>query len=215
MAKRTGSPNYVEFPFDKEVVVTLREDRGSLRSNHMGDYFLRHFQDDLFSCCSPDLERRILDIGARAGSVVSITKEKYGRSAVWVVKLLGSAAPEPAKPQPVKANGHSNGHAAPVDHAWRDLPAEKYAPSNNAPDRSKTNGNGSTPHTLEDQLKASIAMVQAEKPREAKNLLERAAVAAVDCAIFIESYAAQHGRPFTVPAESIAAWASTLFINAR
>jgi hypothetical protein len=202
MSRRNGSPNYVEFQFDKEVVVTLREDRGAIRSNHMGDYFLRHFQDDLFSCCSPDLERRILDVGARAGSVVSITKEKYGRSAVWVVKLLGASTVSPTKQyEPAKANGH----AAAVDHAWNDLPAEKYAPAPNG-----------TPHTLEDQLRASIAAVQAvEALREPKNLLERAAQAAVDCAIFAESYAAQHGKLLQIPADSICAWASTLFINAR
>jgi hypothetical protein len=206
MPKRNGSPNYVEFPFDREVTLTLAEDRGKLAENDYGEYFLRKFDDGRFTCANPDLERRLIDAGAHRGSVVSITKEKYGRSAVWVVKLLGSGSSEQAKPQPVKANGHANGHTNGVDHAWRDLPAEKYA----AP-----NGNGSTPHTLEDQLKASIAQVQAEKPREPKNLLERCAVAAVDAALFVESYAAQQGRPLTVPAESIAAWASTLFINAR
>jgi len=204
MARRNGSPNYVEFPFGREVTLTLAEDRGKLAANDYGEYFLRKFDDGRFTCANPDLERRIIDSGARTGSVVSITKEKYGRSAVWVVKLLGAQQPEPAKAGPIKANGH----AAAVDHAWRDLPAEKYA--------SASNGNGSTPHTLEDQLKASIAQVQAEKAsREPKNLLERCAVAAVDAALFVESYAAEHGRALTVPAESIAAWASTLLINAR
>jgi hypothetical protein len=216
MSRRNGSPNYVEFQFDREVTLTLAEDRGRLSQNDYGEYFLRKFDDGRFTCANPDLERRLLDVGAKAGSAVSITKEKYGRSAVWVVKLMGSnMKPDPVKVQPIKANGHANGHAAAVDHAWRELPAEKYT----AP-----NGNGSTPHTLEDQLKASIAQVHAsaaesvkalDVPREPKNLLERCAVAAVDAALFVESYAAEHGRPLTVPVESIAAWASTLFINAH
>ncbi len=211
MSRKNGSPNYLAFEYDKEVTVTLAEDRGRLSSNDYGEFFARNFADGRFTCASPDLERRLIDSGARRGSVVSITKEKYGRSALWVVKLLGSnMLKEPAKPATVKANGngHTNGHAAAIDHAWNDLPAEKYAPA--------PNGNGSTPHTLEDQLKASIAAVQAvEELREPKNLLERAAQAAVDCAIFAESYAAKQGKLLQIPADSICAWASTLFINAR
>src|ERR1700676_3351983 len=77
MARKNGSPNYVEFPFDKEMVVTLAEDRGRLSENDYGEYFLRKFDDGRFTCANPDLERRIIDTGARRGSVVSITKEKY------------------------------------------------------------------------------------------------------------------------------------------
>ena len=54
-------------------------------------------------------------------------------------------------------------------------------------------------------------MQAVEELREPKNLLERATQAAVDCAIFAESYAAKQGKVLTIPSESAAA----LFINAR
>jgi hypothetical protein len=196
MARKNGSPNYLAFGPD-EITVIPEEDRGKLSENDYGPYFLRHWQDGRFSCMPEEAERRLLDCSVKAGVPVGITKMQYGKSAVWKVRVIGA--------EPVAVKAHKPTHA-PVDYAWNDLPAEKYA---------ALNGNGSTPHTLEDQLKASIAQVKAEKPREPKNLLERCAVAAVDAALFVESYAAQQGRPLAVPAESIAAWASTLFINAR
>jgi hypothetical protein len=197
MARRNGSPNYLAFA-PEEVIVIPQEDRGKLAENSYGPYFLRHWQDGRFSCMPEEAERRLLDCGVRAGVPVGITKMQYGKSAVWKVRVIG------AGPVTIEAK-HANGHATPAEVTRSPIPESKYAP---AP-------NGNTPHTLEDQLRASIAQVQAEKPREPKNLLERCAVAAVDAALFVESYAAQHGRPLTVPAESIAAWASTLLINAH
>ncbi len=200
MARKSSKPNYRTFS-DVETVVVPKTDRGQLRRNDAGEFFARDWTDGTFSCCSDELERRLLDVGVKAGVPVGIRRERYhGNSVIWHVRLLGASTVSPPKQQ-------TNGHATPADVTWANLPSEKYAPM--------PASNGHTPNTLEDQLKASIALVQAEKPREPKNLLERAAVAAVDAAIFVEGYAAKHGRPFTVPAESIAAWASTLFINAR
>ena len=195
MARKNGSPNYLAFEYDKEVVVTLKEDRGRLSENDYGEFFARNFADGRFTCASPDLERRLLDVGAKAGSVVSITKERYGRSAVWIVKLLGS-------------NGHTNGHAPAVDHAWRDLPAEKYsAPADDG---------------LVAKLAESVAMVQTEKVKAATpatdsqlNLMARCGCAAVDAALAVQAYAASKGLPLKFNEQSISAWSSTMYINAK
>jgi hypothetical protein len=174
MARRNGSSNYLAFEYDKEVTVTLTEDRGRLSRNDFGEFFARNFGDGRFTCASPDLERRLLDVGARAGSVVSIRKERYGRSAVWNVKLLG-ASQNPA-------NGHDNG----VDHAWNDLPAEKYAPS--PPDGD-----------LVAKLAESVAMVEAAKvapaPQHAQPIAGLAGcfVAAIDSLIVARDYAQSKG----------------------
>jgi hypothetical protein len=205
MSRKNGSPNYLSFEYDREVVVTLAEDRGRLSSNDYGEFFARNFADGRFTCASPDLERRLIDSGARRGSVVSITKEKYGRSAVWLVKLLGSA--DAAKPQPVKTNGHTNGHGS---NAWDDLPAEKYAPS-------------PADAQLEEKLRESIAMVQTTEAVKAAtpatdsqlNLMARCGCAAVDAALAVQAYAASKGLPLKFNEQSISAWSSTMYINAK
>ena len=70
-------PNYVKFS-KQETVVTLAEDRGTLKTNTYGEYFLRMFADGRFCCAASDLERKLIDAGLRAGSTVGITCEKYG-----------------------------------------------------------------------------------------------------------------------------------------
>jgi hypothetical protein len=209
MSRRNGSPNYVEFPFDREVTVTLAEDRGRLSQNDYGEYFLRKFDDGRFTCANPDLERRILDSGARRGSAVSITKEKYGRSAVWVVKLMGSnMKPDPVKVQPIKANGHTNGHSS---NAWDDLPHSPIPESKYTPAPADAQ--------LEEKLRESIAAVEAEKtaplvqPNQTSSLLTTCAIAAIEAAQAAEAYAVAHGFPLKFREDQIQAWASTLYIQ--
>jgi hypothetical protein len=199
MARKNGSPNYLAFEYDKEVVVTLKEDRGRLSENDYGEFFARNFADGRFTCASPDLERRLLDVGAKAGSVVSITKERYGRSAVWVVKLLGAS------------QNHQNGHANGVDHAWNDLPAEKYAPS-------PADGD------LVAKLAESVAMVEASKVSPAiskstcqqtqvDDLLTRCLIAAIDSAKAAQSHASAIGFPLVFGPDQVEALAACLYIQ--
>lgn len=202
MARKNGSsPNYVQFG-PEEIIVIPQEDRGKLSENDYGPYFLRHWQDSKFSCLSEDCERRLIDCGVRAGVPVGITKMQYGKSAIWKVRVIGG---EPSKPQPIRTNGHANG----VDHAWNDLPAEKYAqPAADA--------------QLEEKLRESVAMVQTEKVKAATpatdsqlNLMARCGCAAVDAALAVQAYAASKGLPLKFNEQSISAWSSTMYINAK
>lgn len=206
MARKNGSsPNYVQFG-PEEIIVIPQEDRGKLSENDYGPYFLRHWQDSKFSCLSEGCERRLIDCGVRAGVPVGITKMQYGKSAIWKVRVIDNA-----KPQPIRTNGHAKGHGS---NAWDDLPhspipeAKFSAPAANG-----------TPHTLEEQLKASIDHVQAAKaampvqPVPVSDMLTRCAIAAINAARSAEAYASSQGYHVKFREEQIAGWTSTLFIN--
>lgn len=199
MSRKNGSPNYLQFG-PEEIIVIPQEDRGKLAENDYGPYFLRHWQDGRFSCMSEDAERRLLDCGIRAGVPVGITKMQYGKSAIWKVRVIDGA-----KPQPVKANGHTNGHATPAEVTWANLPSEKYSQS-------------PADAQLEEKLRESIAAVQVAKAAPATddglNLMARCGCAAVDAAIAVTAYAAGKGLPLKFNESSIQSWASTMFINA-
>ena len=94
MKRGSANPNYVEFS-DKETAVVLAEDRGQLRTNSYGDFFLRKFADGRFTCASPDLERQLIDSGARAGTPVAIIRSKYAGSTIWKVRLLAERVSMP------------------------------------------------------------------------------------------------------------------------
>jgi hypothetical protein len=203
------SLNYLSFPFG-ETTVTLAEDRGKLGMNQWGEFFSRNFLEPAgkFSCCSPDLERLIVDSGAKRGSVISVVKEKYGASAIWRVKLLGTA---PTPITATKTNGHANGHATPAEVTWANLPSEKYAAAQ-------------ADAQLEEKLRESIAMVEAAKenvkaatpaPDSQLNLMARCGCAAVDAALAVQAYAASKGLPLKFNEQSISAWSSTMYINAK
>jgi hypothetical protein len=189
-------PNYVKFS-KQETVVTLAEDRGTLKTNTYGEYFLRKFTDGRFCCAAPDLERQLIDAGLRAGATVGITCEKYGKSNIWKVRIV-AAAPGP------QAVTHKTWPNHPIR---RELPPEKYAPSSSAAP------------PLEEQLQASIDHVDAQRKPPASevgpvtSLLTRCAIAAIDAAAVAEAYAVARGFPLKFREEQVQAWASTLYIG--
>jgi hypothetical protein len=170
-------PNYVKFS-KQETVVVLAEDRGTLKTNTYGEYFLRKFTDGRFCCAAPELERKLVDAGIRAGATVGITCEKYGQSHIWKVRIV---APAPG-PQAVQ---HKTWPNHPVR---RELPPEKYAslPSAQPP--------------LEEQLKQSIAHVEAQKKPVASegiaplnSSMAGCFISAIDALITAKDYAQSKG----------------------
>jgi len=169
--------NYVKFS-RQETVVTLAEDRGTLKTNSYGEYFLRKFTDGRFCCAAPELERQLIDAGLRAGATVGITCEKYGKSNIWKLRIL---APAPG-PQAVQ---HKTWPNHPVR---RELPPEKYALSPSAAP------------PLEEQLKASIDHVEAQKKpvaSEGMSVLNSSMagcfISAIDSLIAARDYAQSKG----------------------
>lgn len=199
MSRKASNPNYVEFS-KSETVVVLADDRGQLRTNQYGDFFLRKFEGERFTCASPELERQILDSGARAGMTIGITRNGYNGSTVWKVRLLSEPISTPREHKTWPNHPVKRPNGAPL------LPAEKFAPS-------PANEN------LEAQLAASIAHVQAERAApeaqeaQVNDLLTRCAIAAIDAAKAAEAYAAAHGFPLKFREDQIQAWASALYIQ--
>jgi hypothetical protein len=198
---RKANINYVEFSA-KETIVTLAEDRGQAKENGYGPYFLRNFEGKRFTCANPDLERCLIDSGARAGMPVGITREKYGQGSIWKVRILGEV------PGPQSVPSHKSWPNHPVH---RELPPEKYAPSPTTP-----------PPDLVPVLAASIAHIEAQKKPAASaatstgpvtSLLTKCAIAAIDAAAAAEAYAVARGFPLKFREEQVQAWASTLYIG--
>jgi len=111
MRRHSKNPNYVSFSCAETVVVFSR-DRGELRTNDMGEFFLREMTDGRFTCASPDLERQLIDTGVRAGVPVGITRTTYNRRVTWKVRRIG----QPVAEMPRERKASSRG-----------IPAEKYA----------------------------------------------------------------------------------------
>lgn len=194
-------PNYVKFG-KTETVVTLAEDRGILKTNTYGEYFHRKFTDGRFCCAAPELERKLIDLGVRAGATVGITSERHGQSSIWIVRVI-EAAPGP---QAVQRRSWPN-HPVKRPDA---IPSQKYAaPAGELP-----------PADLTEQLQASIEHVAAQKAAPGAppsgpvtSLLTKCAIAAIDAAAAAEAYAVARGFPLKFREEQVQAWASTLYIG--
>lgn len=83
--RKASNPNYVKFT-SSETVVTFLADRGQLRHNDSGDFFYREFADGRFTCIGEDLERKLINLGYRAGQPVGITRATYNRAVIWKVR---------------------------------------------------------------------------------------------------------------------------------
>ena len=85
---------HVEFSNRGETVVAFSHDRGVLKTNTWGDYFFRGTTDNRFCCCSPELERKLIDMGVIAGERVAIRKTTRGRIATWEVRRMDAPVAE-------------------------------------------------------------------------------------------------------------------------
>jgi hypothetical protein len=148
--RERSNPNYLKFGKD-EMILQFAHDRGELRTNDYGEYFLRETMDGRFTCASPELERRLLDAGYTANQRVGITKATHNRSVIWKVRLIDppvvmnaprvteAAAPVPAtppaprpaiaRPAPIPESKYAS--AAPPA-AWPEVEAEATPPDTRA-----------------------------------------------------------------------------------
>jgi hypothetical protein len=118
---KSRNPQNVEFSNRDETIVAFSHDRGVLKSNSFGDYFFRGTTDNRFCCCSEDLERKLIDMGIRAGERVSIKKITRNRIATWEVKRLDALA----EARPIQAPRKTWPNNGKVHHA--PIPESKYA----------------------------------------------------------------------------------------
>jgi hypothetical protein len=144
--RSVSNPNYVKFS-KTETVVVFSEDRGELRTNDAGEFFFRKMTDGRFTCASPDLERRLIDSGYRAGQQVAIACEYRNRAAIWKVRIIRPVAALPAP---------TNDREPAVTSRRAPIPDSKYAPDPNWTD-------------LTEGLGASVAAAKPANGNPAKN----------------------------------------------
>ena len=129
--RKASNPNYIKFGKD-ELILQFTHDRGELRTNDYGEYFLRETMDGRFTCASPDLERRLVDLGYTANQRVGITQERHNRAVIWRVRLIDPPVvmtPRPVETRPVEATPAAAPAARAVAAAPRvaPIPENKYA----------------------------------------------------------------------------------------
>jgi len=210
--RRAKNPNYVQFS-KTETVVAFTSDRGVLRRNDHGDFFLRYLSDGRFTCCGEDLERRLLDIHYRAGEQVGITRALYNRSVIWKVRRIREVTTIAHANGAAKANGIPDSkYARPeppaiqweglVVNAAADAVVERIAPA--------ALGASSEP---EAQAQQNITATAQRKPQQA-SLIMRCARTAVEAAAEASALAKELGLDVTLGASEIQALISTLYIQA-
>lgn len=217
----TSNPNYVKFG-PTEILARFATDRGELKTNGNGDYFFRGFADGRrFACLNVDLERRLVDLGYRAGDLVGITRQTRNRAAIWVVRLVEEsaadasgtavraagpiAAPEPANPSRPPAPTRAIA-TRPVP-----IPETKYAPP--APSWAELDAPAAPK-----PVARAIESRPAEAPlaggiKHVSGLLLACLCAAIEAARDAQVYANNNGFPLTFSADQVQDLASTVYIQ--
>jgi hypothetical protein len=210
------NPNYVKFT-RTEMIVAFSADRGELRTNDNGEFFFRKMTDGRFTCASPDLERRLIDSGYRAGDKVAIAVQYHNKAAIWKVRVIRPVAQISERVtgavRPLPASKYA---ASPV---WDDLaeglqasvaaiqPANGGSPAKNAP-----------PATH--QAPAMATETQQNEPSirpivhtQMSACLKSCLLAAIDAVRDAHVYAASIGLPIKFTEPEIQDLASTLYIQ--
>jgi hypothetical protein len=200
---KSRNPLHVEFG-NRETIIAFSHDRGALKSNAFGDYFFRGTTDNRFCCCSEDLERKLIDMGIRAGERVSIKKVTRDRIATWEVRRLDA----PAETQPVPTARKTWPHNGHVQD--KPIPVDKYAPPVSFPECEPAL---EPPVTLTPTPEATPAGAAQSDGSSSDSLLTRALCEAIDAAKAGQAHAAAIGFPLTFSSSDIQDLASTIFIQ--
>ena len=211
MSRKAKNPNYLTFSAT-ETIVTLMEDRGQLRTNDMGDFFMRNLIVDgaeKFTCASPDLERQLIDLGVAKGMMVGITREQYGRSVIWKVRRIGETVPFR---RPTNAPAHR-----PAARNHEPFPSEKYA-SQEPPVQAFPEVEEAAPaRNLTEASLAPARTVQQTAPTQtitaSDNLLARCLCEAVDAVQIAQKYATDRGYAVAFGAPEVERIGVSIFIE--
>ena len=209
MSRKATNPNYVTFG-KTETVVMFKTDRGQLRSNDMGDFFLREMVDGRFTCASPDLERVLVSAGVRAGIPIGVTRETHGRSVIWKARLVGNTVEMPspnwvAQRKPAAAL------------AKRDVfPPEKYAHPE-PPALAFPEVEAPTPARVMTEAPTSAVAVEQRPDGQhittSDNLLARCLCEAVDAVQVAQRYATERGYAVAFGAPEVERIGVSIFIE--
>lgn len=227
MNKNPTNPNYIQFG-PSEMIVQFATDKGELRTNTTGEYFYRKFAggptERRFICANPDLERRLIDVGYRAGERVGISRQTRNRSVIWVVRLIDRLVDAPIAPPPTLKRTPPPLPVLPVPQAAPTpgqpgtsrqlpaprLPAEKYAAPPTAWPEMEPYGNGHAPKPVARAQDNHAAPTPSD---QTKQQLKEYLFDAVDIVIEAQAYAAKSGLLFTPAFAEIQDIATSLFIQ--
>lgn len=223
--RKASNPRYLQFT-RQETVVAFSTDRGQLRTNDNGEFFFRETPDGRFTCCSPDLERRLLNLNYHASEQVGITREPYGRSVIWKVRRIGAPVAEMPQPKsasrkpPARSNGFPKRLYAKVDTAANENDQAKAFPST-APQHPAGNSGleANQPITpavaVQGPAREGPILAAPAMQSSSSNLITRCLVAAVDAAATATVHAKHIGFDLSFGPAEVERIAVTLYIQAQ
>jgi hypothetical protein len=204
----TSNPNYIKFG-PAETIVVFSTDRGELKTNTNGDYFYRSMADRRFCCVNPDLERKLLDLGYRAGEQVGIARQTRNRVVVWNVRML--SVPVEAAPAPPTAI-----RPAPRPTAKRTpppLPEAKYAPPPPVAWPETEHAAPASPKPPARAIDARSSANALPGLDEVVDMMQECLYRAVEVAQRTQARATERGFPLTFSAGDVQDLASTIYIQ--
>ena len=208
--RKAKSINYVTFGPTERVVI-FATDRGQLRSNDSGQFFFRKFTDGKFTCCSPDLERQLIDSGVRAGQPIGITRALYNRCVTWKVRAIGQLAEMPA---PVPSSTTRKPQAKPSSGLPEQLYAKPEPPApvwDDVQNATGANGVVQSAPSATGQTNG-VQHTEAITPADG-GLLGRCLVQALDACKVAQAHAATIGMAMTFDSGDIERMAVSLLIE--
>ena len=209
---KTSNPNFVKFG-PTEMIVQFSTDRGEMKTSDNGEYFFRGMTDRRFCFVNPDLERKLIDLGYRAGERVGITRQVRNRMAVWAVRLIDAeagpgVAEAPAPPTAIRPAPRPTAKRTPPP-----LPDAKYAPPPVAWPETEAPA-PATPkpvaRAIENRPASSIAMAGID---ELCGAMERCLLKAVDMMAAAQKHAVAQGFSITFQGSDLQDLASTIYIQ--
>jgi hypothetical protein len=163
-----------------------------------------------------DLERRLVDLGYRAGELVGITRQTRNRAAIWAVRLVEESAADaigtsvrPA-PGPIAAPANptraiATRPAPPIPESKYAAPAPSWPELENAPALPKPAARAIENRPAEAPQAAGVAHLS--------GILRTCLCAAIEAARDAQVYANKNGFPLTFSADQVQDLASTLCIQ--
>ena len=197
----------VQFHNGETELVTLRFDSGKLTPGRYGDQYMFGLEDGRIMFVEPAVNAQIVELGARRGDTIGITKrsEKQGRSTVtnWDVEIVQAATDEneppdwARQPEPARTPERMDGYKP---YAARTEQRQAPAPVETRIERQPVR-------------EVSQAQAAASSPASERDQLLRCLIHAIDAARLASRYAADQGQPVQFGGEDIRALALSVFIG--
>jgi hypothetical protein len=207
---------HVEFSNRSETIVAFSHDRGVLKTNAWGDYFFRGTTDNRFCCCSPELERKLIDMDIHAGERVGISKSLRNRVVTWHVRRLDAPSTDPPTTEPPSARANVRVIHTPIpDSKYAPSPATNEPPAPVFPEVDEPAPARHLGLTTSTPAPAALCSETAgtQHITASDNLLARCLCEAVDAVTIAQKYATQRGYAVAFGAPEVERIGVSIFIE--